>query len=115
MNAPTLPTPTLDELIHRAIEDHDAVGKIARIAHLQPERERQIAAEAVTAAVDDWCFENRCDWEAVPVPLVALAYQRVLAAGIEAREASQQGDLFLTREITDGAAQCEARRELAGE
>lgn len=112
MNAPVLPTPSLDDLIMRAIKDHDAVGKISAPPHIQPADEERIAAQAVEDAIDDWCADTGAPREAVPAVLVALVYWRVLTAGREAREAADQFDLFESRSLYEGAARHEARGEL---
>lgn len=113
MNAPvSIPAPTLDDLISRAIEDHDAVGKIALTPHLQPKDEEVIAAKAVADAMDDWLWDTQTAATNVVTPLVAVAFRRVLAMGRDARDAADQFDLFANAPMTDGAARHEARGEL---
>ena len=113
MNAPvSIPAPTLDDLISRAVEDHDAIGKIAYTPHLQPKDEEAIAAKAVADAMDDWLWDTRTTAENVVTPLVAAAFRHVLSIGRAARDVADQLDLFETRPMTDGAARHEARGEL---
>lgn len=113
MNAPvSIPAPTLDDLISRAIEDHDAVGKIAHAAHMTREGAEQIAAQAVTNAMDDWLWDTQTAAENVVTPLVAMAYRRVLDAAWDARDMVDQADLFETKPIWEGPARHEARGEL---
>lgn len=115
MNAPvTLPTPTLDELI-ASTPAYEAITNIAHSRHPNDYSDARWAASGVTQAIEEWAFDVGLPTTVVLKPLKDAAFVHVLRAGIAAREALQQGDLFETRPIADGAARCEARAELAGE
>lgn len=114
MNAPVLLTPTPDDLI-TSTPACEAVTNIAHSARPNDFTDARFAAAGVTQAIEEWAFDVGLPTTVVLKPLKDAAFLKVLAAGIDAREALQQGDLFLTRDIWDGAARHEARTELAGE
>lgn len=110
-NAVSLPAPTLDDLISRAIAS-GAVAEIAHAAHMTREGAHQIAAEAVEKAIEDWAYDAGVTRIDIPRLLREVAWQRVLDAGWEARDVADQFDLFANAPTTDGAARHEARGEL---
>lgn len=84
MNA-AIPVLTLDELVRRACDDQDGVGKIAyERFHMDNAKAERIAARAVDYALDDWEFEHG-PAHALPA-MLAVAMLHVVEAGLAARE-----------------------------
>lgn len=112
MSITTQPTLTYDDLIRRATEDWAAVTNMAYTGNLTSSKANTIAANAITAAVEDWCFDNKVPYEAVSMAIQATALTQLTSAGWDEWERMQQLDLFEDQDIWAGAAAAEARREL---
>lgn len=112
MTVLTIPTLTYDELLRRAVEDWGAVTNIAYADNMSLAKAHCIAARAVTAAVEEWCFESGAPYEAVSWPLQVAVLDTVTKLGLDDHERHQQLDIFEDEDIWRGAAAHEARKEL---
>jgi hypothetical protein len=105
----TLPSPTIDDIIRRAIEDGDVLGKVASALHPTDAGDKLLCAQAVTAAIEDWAHETGVHPLVVLPAVQTMAFARVWAMGVKAREDRDQLDMFESLEIWEGAARYEAR------
>jgi hypothetical protein len=103
---------TYDDLLRRAIEDWGAVTNMAYTANLTHAEANRIAAHAITAAIEDWCFETNSLYEDVSWTMQVMALQRIVDMGWDEWEREQQLDLFEDEPLWRGAAAHEARRDL---
>ncbi len=103
------PVLTFDDLVARATEIQTSDRSMAFTANTTETGAIDIAARAVTAAIDLWADETGEPHTAVSHAMKAMALVRVVELGWDEWERENQADLF---DVLPGNALGEVRRDL---